>query len=74
MAKKSGGFALTGKAKPAQFAPRTAGRSMPGFKQKSEKQVTAAMQGRAASFPATKAKPKNNGSKQFGKVPGKAVF
>lgn len=69
-----GGFALTGKAKPAQFSPRVKGQTETGFKQKTEKQATAAMMGSAPSFGATKAKPKNNGSKQFGKVPGKAVF
>jgi hypothetical protein len=64
----------SGKAKPAQFGKTKGGAREKGFTQWSEKQVTAAMQGKPASFPATKAKPKNNGSKQFGKIPGKAVF
>ena len=32
------------------------------------------MQGRPMGSTETKAKPKNNGSKQFSKAPGKAVF
>ena len=67
-------FAKGGKSKPAQFSPRVAGRSMPGFKQNSEKQVTAAMQGRPPQGGKVTAKPKNNGSRQFTKAGGKAVF
>ena len=74
MRRSSKGFALTGKAKPAQFSERVRGQTETGFVQKTEKQATAAMQGRAPSFAATKAKPKNNGTRQFGKPPGKAVF
>ncbi len=74
MAKGTSGFAKTGKAKPAQFGKTAAGASEKGFKQKSAKQVTAAMQGRPPQGGEVKAKPKNKGSKQFGKVPGKAVF
>ncbi len=68
------GFAKTGKAKPAQFSPGVGGRTEKGFRQKSEKQVTAAMQGRPMESGETKAKPKNNGRKQFAKSSGKAVF
>ena len=66
-------FPKTGKAKNTQF---TAGKGQreTGFTQWSEKQVTAAMQGRPMGSTETKAKPKNNGSKQFKKAPGKAVF
>lgn len=67
------GFAKTGKAKPAQFAAG-GGRTEKGFRQKTEKQVTAAMQGRPMETGETKAKPKNNGRKQFAKASGKAVF
>lgn len=78
MKKSSGGFAKTGKAKPAQFTERQKGRNETGFKQKTEKQVTAAMQG--TSMPSSKGEDKWNESpradarKQFGNVPGKAVF
>jgi len=65
---------FSGKAKPAQFGRTAGGATARGFKQSSPKQATAAMQGKPMSTPATKAKPKNNGSKQFGKAPGKAVF
>ena len=74
MAKGTGGFAKTGKAKPAQFGKTAAGSSPKGFKQNTAKTATAAMQGKPMASMATKAKPKNSGSKQFGKAPGKAVF
>lgn len=74
MAKGTGGFAKTGKARPAQFGKTAAGAREKGFTQKSAKQVTAAMQGKPMAGGATKAKPKNSGSKQFGKASGKAVF
>lgn len=74
--KTKSGFALTGKAKPAQFGRVRAGSSEKGFTQWSEKEVTAANQGRPASFKATKADagPRKDAKRQFGKVPGKAVF
>lgn len=68
------GFAKTGKAQPAQFGKTGAGASPKGFKQHTPKKATAAMQGKPMPNMATKAKPKNQGSKQFGKAPGKAVF
>lgn len=67
-------FAKTGKAKPAQFAPKSPGNVEKGWKQKTPKTATAAMQGRAMGSPPTKAKPKNKGSKQFTRAPGKSVF
>ena len=67
-------MAKGGKAKPAQFGKTAGGASPKGFKQNSPKQVTAAMQGRPPQGGATKAKPKNKGSKQFGGGGGKAVF
>lgn len=73
-----GGFALNGKAKPAQFTERQKGQNETGFKQKTAKQVTAAMQG--GPMPSGKGEDKWNESpradarKQFGNVPGKAVF
>ena len=72
--KSKGGFALTGKSRPAQFGRTAGGASPRGFTQNSERTATAAMQGKPMGNAATKAKPKNNGSKQFGKAPGKAVF
>jgi hypothetical protein len=74
MAKTSGGFRLTGKGKPAQFGKTGAGSSEKSFKQWSPKAVTAAMQGRPPQGGKTTAKPKNNGSRQFSKTGGKAVF
>jgi hypothetical protein len=74
--KSKGGFALTGKAKPAQFGRTAAGAREKGFKQKSAKQVTAAMQGRAmpsGKGPADKG-PRKDAKKQFGGGSGKAVF
>jgi hypothetical protein len=68
------GFAKTGKAQPAQFGKTKAGASPKGFKQNTQKTATAAMQGKPMASGAVKAKPKNQGSKQFGKAPGKAVF
>ena len=68
------GFAKTGRSKPAQFAPKSPGQIETGFRQKTTKTATAAMQGRAMQGGETKAKPKNKGTKQFGKAPGKAVF
>jgi len=68
------GFAKGGKAKPAQFSPGVSGKNEKGFRQKSQKQVTAAMQGRSPEWGETKAKPKNKGSKQFVKAPGKSPF
>lgn len=76
--KSSGGFALTGKSKPAQFSARVKGQNETGFRQKSEKQCTAAMQG--GPMPSTNPgnrwiKPaRADASKQFTKAPGKAVF
>ena len=67
---------FSGKKKPAQFSPRVKGQTETGFKQKSEKQVTAAMQG--SSMPSGKGKAdqgtRRDAKKQFGKAPGKAVF
>lgn len=60
--------------KSKQFAPGQAGKREKGFTQKSEKQVTAAMQGRPMKSGETKAKPKNKGSSQFSSAPGKKVF
>jgi hypothetical protein len=68
------GFAKTGKAKPAQFAPGVSGKTEKGFRQKSQKQVTAAMQGRLPQGGEVTAKPKNNGRRQFQNAPGKKVF
>lgn len=73
-AKTPKGFAKTGKSRPAQFSPGVAGQRETGFRVKTQKQATAAMQGRPPQGGEVKAKPKNKGSKQFGKVPGKAVF
>jgi hypothetical protein len=68
------GFAKTGKSKPAQFSPGVAGQRETGFKVKTLKQATAAMQGRPPQGGEVKAKPKNKGSKQFQNAPGKKVF
>jgi hypothetical protein len=68
------GFAKTGKSKLAQFSPGVSGKNEKGFRQKSQKQVTAAMQGRPMQGGEVTAKPKNKGSKQFTKAGGKAVF
>lgn len=70
------GFSKTGKdgRKKGQFSEKTPGNREVGFTQRTERTATAAMQGRPMGNMATKAKPKNNGSKQFGKAPGKAVF
>jgi hypothetical protein len=72
---KNQGFPTTGKAKNTQFKA-TGGRREVGFKQKTEKQVTAAMQGSAMPSGATKSsKPaRRDATKQFGSVPGKKVF
>lgn len=74
--KSKGGFALTGKSRPAQFGRTAAGAREKGFTQWSEKAVTAAMQGRP--MPSGKGMadkgPRKDAKKQFGKVPGKAVF
>jgi hypothetical protein len=78
MPKGKGGFALTGKSKPAQFSPRVAGQRETGFRQKTEKQATAAMQGSPmpSSNPGNRwIKPaRADARKQFTKAPGKAVF
>lgn len=70
------GFSATGKdgRKKGQFSEKTPGNREVGFKQKSEKQVTAAMQGTSMPNDRTLAKPKNNGSRQFTKAGGKRVF
>lgn len=78
MPKKSGGFALTGKSRPAQFSPRVKGQSETGFRQKTEKQATAAMQG----GPPPSTNPGNrwikpvraDARRQFSSAPGKRVF
>jgi hypothetical protein len=67
-------MAHSGKAKPAQFGKTKGGASPKGFKQNTPKTATAAMQGRPPQGGATKARPKNSGSKQFSKAGGKAVF
>lgn len=75
MPKKSQGFPLTGKARNSQFTA-TGGRREVGFKQKTEKQVTAAMQGGPMPSGTTKSsKPaRRDATKQFGSAPGKRVF
>jgi hypothetical protein len=69
-------MAFSGKAKPAQFSPRVKGQKETGFNQWSEKKATAAMQG--SKMPSGKGKAdqgtRKDGKKQFGKVPGRAVF
>lgn len=74
-------FAKTGKARPAQFSENTRGQTETGFKQKTAKQVTAAMMGSTPSFAKTssmrnKRRPGRilNDDAQFGRVPGKRVF
>jgi hypothetical protein len=71
-----GSFRLTGKGKPAQFMARVSGQNETGFKQKSQAQVTAAMQGKpppSGVGPADRGTRKD-GKRQFGKISGKAVF
>lgn len=67
---------FSGKAKPPQFGRTAAGSREKGFTQWSEKAVTAAMQGKP--MPSGKGEadkgPRKDAKKQFGKVPGKAVF
>lgn len=65
---------MASRSKTKQFGNAKAGAREKGFTQWSEKAVTAAMQGRPMGNKATKARPKNNGSKQFTKAGGKAVF
>jgi len=76
MPKGTKGFAKTGKSKPAQFSPKVAGRTEKGFKQKTPKQATAAMQGRPPQGGKTKADsgPRADAKKQFTKTGGKGVF
>jgi hypothetical protein len=76
MAKGTGGFAKTGKAKPAQFGKTAAGSSPKTFKQNTAKTATAAMQGKPPQSKGAEAKTitRKDARKQFGKVPGKAVF
>jgi hypothetical protein len=76
MPKKSQGFPLTGKAKNSQFSAGSGGRREVGFKQKTAKQVTAAMMGGPMPSGATKSsKPaRRDATKQFGSAPGKKVF
>ena len=74
--KGKGGFAPTGKAKPAQFGRTKGGGTMTDFKQNTPKQVTAAMSGRAmpsGKGPADKG-PRKDAKPQFGNAPGKKVF
>jgi len=74
--KSKGGFALTGKAKPAQFGRTAGGATTRGFKHTTPKQVTAAMSGRP--IPSGKGEadkgPRKDAKKQFGNAPGKKVF
>lgn len=67
---------FSGKAKPAQFGRVKGGSSEKGFNQWSAKAVTAAMSGKP--MPSGKGMadkgPRKDAKKQFGKVPGKAVF
>lgn len=74
--KTKSGFALTGKAKPAQFGRTKGGATETGFKQKTEKQVTAAMQG--SSIPSGKGMadkgPRSDAKRQFGTPAGKKPF
>ena len=73
MAKAPRGFAKTGSAKPAQFAAG-GGQNEKGFRQKTLKQTTAAMQGRPRQGGPVKAKPKNKGTAQFKKAGGKSIW
>ena len=72
------GFTNRGKKKPAQFTERTPGQREPGFKQRSAKQVTAAMQG--TSMPSGKLTNPGTGparrdaTRQFGTPAGKKPF
>jgi hypothetical protein len=69
------GFAKTGKAARTQFEPKTPGQVERGFRVKTQKQATAAMQGRPPeSTGAGTSKPKNKGNRQFTNAPGKKVF
>lgn len=78
MRRSSKGFALTGKAKPAQFTERVKGQKEKGFKQKTEKQATAAMSGHtpvSGKIPNQWVKPaRKDASKQFANPAGKKVF
>lgn len=76
MAKGTGGFAKTGKARPAQFGRTAAGASPKDFKQNTLKTATAAMQGKPPPPTATKSSnpPRRDAKKQFGNAPGKKVF
>lgn len=82
VAEKNGGtmghFVKTGKGKNSQFTERTPGQPEPGFKQRTAKQTTAAMQGSpmpSGKSPAPGSGPaRRDATKQFGKAPGKAVF
>ena len=72
------GFAKTGKSKPAQFQPRTPGQVERGFRQKTEREATAAMQG--SGLPSTDPgnrwiKPaRADARRQFGNPAGKRPF
>ena len=71
------GFVKTGKGANRQFTEKTPGQTERGFKQKTEKEVTAAMQG--TSMPDQGGdkwqKPvRADARKQFGSAPGKKVF
>lgn len=70
------GFALTGKSRPAQFSAGVKGQNETGFKQRTEKTATAAMQGGPMPSSTTKADagPRRDAKRQFTKAGGKAVF
>lgn len=70
------GVAKTGKARPAQFSPKTPGQRETGFTQRTPKQATAAMQGRAAPSGRGEADkgPRADAKKQFTKTGGRGVF
>jgi hypothetical protein len=71
------GVAKTGQQKYAQFQPKTPGQREVGFRQRTPKQSTAAMQGSempSGNLPNVGSRTRRDGRKQFGTPAGKRPF